>query len=279
MEPGIYTRTQVPDYDAIDAINYSSLKMLARSPKHYLHYTKCGGRETRDTFKGSTAHVAILEPERFVTDYAVFPGKAKRGKEWRDFKAAHAAAKIIKASELAEAISLRDAVRNDALASAYLSNGRHEVTLVWIDPETGVKLKGRVDWLRNDNVNVDVKTAADATPIMFGRSAARFLYHVQASMYQDGLEVITGEEARSVAIAVEKHAPYDAVTYSIPTPVLDVGRAEYRRLLGILAECRASGRWHGIGGGFEVTLSLPWWAMGDERDEVELSIGGESFSV
>jgi hypothetical protein len=266
MEPGIYTRTQVPDYDAIDAINYSSLKMLLRSPKHYRHYLDNGSRETRDMFKGTTSHVAILEPERFAIDYAVFPGKAKRGAAWESFKTEHADVAIIKAGELTEAIAMRDAVRADPLASAYLSNGRHEVTLVWIDQETGLKLKGRVDWLRNDNVLVDVKTARDATPFFFSGSVAKLLYHVQCAMYLDAVETITGQEARFVVLAIEKSAPYDVVPYAVPEPVLGVGRDEYRRLLRLLIECRKENRWPGISNGFELQLNLPAYAMPDESD-------------
>jgi hypothetical protein len=265
VEPGIYARGTV-DYDAIDAVNYSSLKALARSPKHYRYYLENGSRETRDMFKGTAAHIAILEPERFALEYGVFTGKRRSGKEWEAFKAANAGKATIKADDLLEAMAMRDAVRADALGSAYLSNGRHEVTIVWIDGETGLKMKGRVDWLRNDNVLVDVKTTRDATPFFFARDVARLQYHVQSALYLDGIETLTGQSARFVAVAIEKAPPYDVVTFDMPEPVLGVGRDEYRRLLKLLIQCRQDKSWPGIGNGFEVALTLPPWAMGDEND-------------
>lgn len=279
LAQGIYRNEQVADYDAIDAINYSSLKLLARSPRHYQHYLEHGARETRDMFKGSAAHACILEPERFERDFVVYDGDRRAGKKWEEFETANATKTILKKDEMLEALRIRDAVRADPLASSYLSNGMHEVTLVWVDPETGLKLKGRVDWLRADWVNVDVKTTRDATPLCFSRDVARLMYHVQAAMYQDGLEVITGNEARTAVIAVEKHEPHDCVVFSMPEATIDAGRNEYRRLLGLLAECRQGSRWPGIGNGFEVPLTLPWWALDPDSDDVELTIGGQSFTV
>lgn len=279
VAPGVYKRDEMRDYDAIDAINYSSLKALAKSPKHYIHYLEHGRRETPDMFKGTAAHIAILEPERFVREYGVFTGRRKAGKEWTAFQEANKGRAILKESELNEAMAMRDAVREDEIASSYLANGYHEVTLVWVDAETGLKLKGRVDWLRKDNVLVDIKTTRDATPHWFSRDVARLQYHVQSAMYLDGLESITGKGARFVAVAIEKAPPYDVVTYDMPVPVIDAGRDEYRRLLRLLVECRQEKRWPGIGNGFEVSLTLPSWAMASDDDDVELQIGGESFTV
>lgn len=268
MGPGIYSRAEVADYDAIDAVNYSSLKALARSPKHYRHHLLNGAKETRPMFKGTAAHVAVLEPERLALEYAIFTGKRRAGKAWEAFEAAAIAdgKKVIKEAELAEAVAMRDAVRADALASSYLSGGRHEVTVVWLDEETGLTCKGRIDFLRNDYVLVDLKTTRDAIPHWFGRDVARLQYHVQAAMYLDAVERLTGETARFVAVALESSPPYDVVTYDLPEPVISAGRDEYRRLLRLLVECRQENRWPGIGNGFEVTLSLPAWAMPDEGD-------------
>jgi len=266
LAPGIYSRAQVPHYDLIQAVNYSSLKALARSPKHYQHYRLNGTRESRDMFKGTLGHIAILEPERFVREYSVFEGKRKSGKEWEAFKLANKGRELIKADDLLEAIAMRDAVRADALASAYLANGAHEATLVWVDQDTGLKCKGRVDWLRNDHVLVDVKTTRDATPHWFSRDVARLMYHVQCAMYLDAVETLTGEEARFVVLAIEKTEPYDVVTFDVPEATIIAGRDEYRRLLRLLMQCQQDKRWPGIGNGFEVALTLPAWAVADESD-------------
>jgi hypothetical protein len=278
MPPGIYTRDQIASYDAIDAVNYSSLKMLARSPKHYQHHMRHGAKETRPMFKGTLAHVAILEPDRIDTDYAVFTGPRRAGKAWEAFEEENAGKTIVKANELAQALAIRDAVRADALASSYLENGPNEVTVVWVDDETGLACKGRLDHLELPSTGVDLKTTRDASPMWFGRDVARLQYHVQAAMYFDALAVLTRESPRFVDIAIESFPPHDVVTYDLPEPVTTAGRNEYRRLLRLLVECRAKDSWPGIGNGFEQALTLPAWVFPDE-EELELTIGGESFAV
>jgi hypothetical protein len=281
MKPGIYSRAQVANYDAIDAVNYSSLKMLAKSPKHYQHYKLCGSKETRPMFKGTAAHIAILEPERFATEYAIFTGRRKAGKEWEAFETAalEQGKTVLKKAELDEAIAMRDAVREDPLASSYLSGGQHEVTLVWEDGETGLPCKGRLDFLRGGTVAVDVKTTRDASPHWFARDVARLQYHVQAAMYFDALATLTNRDPRFVVVAIESSAPYDVVTYDLPEPVIEAGRDEYQRLMRLLVECRRDNHWPGIGNGFEQTLTLPTWSLPDSSDDLELTIGGESFTV
>lgn len=269
MKPGIYSRREIAEYDAIDAVNYSSLKQLAKSPKHYLHHKRSGSKETRPMFKGTAAHIAILEPERFAQEYAIYKGKRRAGKAWDEFEAQAVAdgKKVIKESELDEAIAMRDAVREDALASSYLIGGKHEVTIVWEDSETGLLCKGRLDFHRKQgNVAVDVKTTRDAIPHWFSRDVARLQYHVQAAMYFDAIETLTKQPARFVTIAIESAPPYDVVTYDLPEPVIEAGRDEYRRLMRLLVECQQEDRWPGIGNGLELAMTLPAWAMPDEGD-------------
>lgn len=281
MKPGIYSRSQVTDYDAIDAVNYSSIKWLARSPKHYRWFKDNGVRETRPMFKGTAAHIAILEPERFALEYAIFGGKRRAGEAWEAFKADAIAGgkKILKESELAEAFAMRDAVRGDALASSYLCGGQHEVTLVWVDSETELKCKGRLDFLHGGTVAVDLKTTRDAIPHWFAKDVARLQYHVQAAMYFDGLATLTGKDPRYVVLAIESSPPHDVVTYDLPEPVIAAGRDEYRRLMRLLVECRQENSWPGIGNGFEQALTLPSWVTADSGNELELTIGGESFRI
>ena len=281
MKPGIYSRHEVADYAAINAVNYSSLKWLAKSPKHYKHHLANGAKETRPMFKGTAAHIAILEPERFALEYAIFTGKRRSGKDWREFEAdaRDRGKKIITSTELDEAIAMRDAVRGDSLAASYLAGGRHEVTVIWIDDETGLKCKGRLDFLRNDGVAVDIKTTRDATPFRFSQDAAKLQYHVQSAMYLDGVRSAAGHAERFVTLAVESAAPYDPVTYPLPEPVIEVGRDMYHSWLRRLVECRRDNRWPGIGNGFEQSLTLPTWSIPDSSDDVELTIGGESFAM
>lgn len=268
--PGIYARGTV-DYNAIDAVNYSTLKEMARSPKHYAHRLKHARSQTTSMFRGSAAHTAIIEPEEFMRRYVMFDGKRKAGKAWESFEADATAAgkEVLKESEFLEAMAMRDAVRADPIASRYLIDGQREATLVWLDPETRTLCKGRPDYVTrvgDADVVVDLKTSKDPSPFWFARDVAKYQYHVQAAMYGDGFEVITQRPAMSVIIAVENSPPYDVVTYALPEAVLGPGRDAYRQWLRTLQECRQEKRWPGYANGFEMTLTLPAWALPDEGD-------------
>ena len=71
------------EYEAIDAVNWSTLKVLGKSPAHYLQ--RMAGEESEDTEarqRGRVLHMAVFEPERFARSVVVYPD-ARRGKEMR----------------------------------------------------------------------------------------------------------------------------------------------------------------------------------------------------
>jgi hypothetical protein len=268
IEPGLYKRGTV-DYDAIDAVNFSTLKYLATSPKHYQHRLEEPRDPTAAMLLGTAAHTAILEPVRFLADYAVFEGARRSGKAWDEFCEENVNKVILKQTEFDSAMRMRDAVRSDPLAMRYLKRGDAEVTFVWRDAETDILCKGRVDFLSVSvaDVMVDVKTSRDVTPWSFQSSFARMQYHLQAAFYSDGYETITGRTLYAKCIAVEQTEPHDVVVYDL-AEVLDTGRDEYRELLTRLAECREKDLWLGIGANAEVTLRLPVWAAAESENDL-----------
>jgi exodeoxyribonuclease VIII len=266
VSPGIYLRGEV-DYAAIEADNYSTIKHIARSPRQYLHVLENGTTDTTAKFRGTAGHVATLEPERFVREFAVFEGDRKAGKEWKAFEAEHAGKTIIKQAEFETAMAIRDAVRGDPLAAKYLRKGTVEPTLVWRDPETGLLCKGRPDFITHDHVVVDLKTTRDVTPWSFARDVANFAYHVQATFYCDGYEALVPmSRPRAVIIAVDSKAPHDVIVYTLDEEIMGAGRDAYRAMLSRLRECRRDGKWPGHANGIELALRLPAWATPDESD-------------
>lgn len=265
------------EYEALPGANISSLKVLRKSPLHYRHYLENGGKATRAKDLGTAAHIAVFEPERFLREFVLWDKKnddsdktkARRGKEWEEFKAAHPSKTIIRRDEYDLAIAVKDAVRADRVAMRYLAVGRPEVALTWQDEETGMACKGRVDWLTDADGGpciVDLKSCRDPTPTWFSRDCAKLDYHLQMAFYADGIEAITGKEPRIVVVSVETSPPHDVVTYIVPAEVVEVGRDAYRQLLELLRDCTAANEWPGCGGGEERTLQLPMWAMPSDDD-------------
>jgi hypothetical protein len=266
------------EYEKLPGTNISSLKVLRKSPKHYRHYLENGRKSTRSLELGTAAHIAILEPERFLKEFALWDKKddegktkARRGAEWKAFESANESKTIIRSDEYDLAIDIKDAVRADRVAMKYLAFGKPEVALTWNDEHTGMACKGRLDWLTEADGGpciVDLKGTRDPNPIWFSRDCARLDYHLQMAFYGDAIEAITGEVPRVVVVAVEMAPPHDVVTYIVPEEVLEVGRDAYRQLLEQLRDCTKINSWLGYGGGEERTLSLPLWAMPNEDQDI-----------
>lgn len=273
--PSIAKRVPFEKYAAIPRAHITQLKELARSAKHF-RFRMNNPKESKAMALGSAAHTAILEPHRFMAEYALWDERTeegklrpRNGKLWDAFVEKHAGRKIVKADEHAAAMAMRDAVRSHPDAGRYIEKGDPEVVMTWVDAETGRACKGRLDWLNanavTDPVLVGVKTARDCRPIPFGNAAAKLGYHLQWAFYFDGYKAITGLEPRVVEIVVENAPPYDVAVYRIPTEVIEQGRDEYRQLLVTLAACEESGTWPGAVTGEQV-LSLPSWIFNAEGD-------------
>jgi hypothetical protein len=261
---GIYPRGTI-DYDAIDAVNFSSLKELAASPKRYRHRKQHGRKQRPWMSRGTAAHTALLEPDRFFRDYVMWTGKQRRGKKWDAFVGANPGKQILKIEEYAEADAIGKAVRSDPVAMRYLEHGLPEVAMVWADAETGTLCKGRVDWLDDiGRVIPDIKGARNVESHAFWQSGAKLSYHLQSAFYADGYKAITGHEPASKIIAVEFDTPHDVVVYNMTAEVLDEGRESYRGLLLKLLACQDEGRWPGYANGVEIDAQLPVWMMTED---------------
>lgn len=276
MTGKLYTRKECT-YSDLKGVHITGLKELRKSPKHYRHRLTNPRKVTGALSYGNAVHVAVLEPERFLKDFALWNGKHPDGKTrprnggaWEEFKKLNAGRTILVDDEYEEAIAFKDAVRQDRVAMRYLATGRPEIAMTWRDAETGIACVGRIDWeTRVDNYPavVDLKSARDVGEIWFARDAARLDYHLQCAFYADGYKACTGKMPRMVVVAVESSPPYDAVTYIVPEEVLEIGRDAYHELLVRFKECTDSDEWPGQGGNEERVLSLPRWAVPEEEGD------------
>lgn len=286
MNQGAIIRSRVPreEYDELAAVSITRLKELKRSGLHY-RYRLANPATSSALTLGIAAHCAVLEPERFERQFAVWSRRSeagnlcpRKGQHWDAFEAAHRGQDILTEDEASDALSIAHAVRSDPLAARYLEAGDPEVTLEWplrvhtVEHAAGqlVSCKGRVDWLtRIDGVPylVGLKSARDCRPMIFGSAAARLGYHLQWAFYFDGYMAITGVKPQVREIVVESAPPHDVVVYEITDDIIQQGRGEYVALLGHLRQCEERSEWLGVGNGTEQVLTLPTWAY-DQHDDI-----------
>jgi hypothetical protein len=275
FDVGIRSRVPWSEYSSIPATSISRLKELRRSPQHY-EYRLRHPKESKALRLGTAAHTAVLEPERFSTQFAVWSRRSektgnlcpKNGQYWEAFELSNPGKTIIDANEYALATQIQAAVRSNQLAMRYLETGDPEVTLQWIGG--GRQCRARVDWLtRIDGVPhvVGLKTARDCRYFRFGNDAARLGYHLQWGFYFDGYKAIKECEPRMIEIVVESEAPHAVAVYFIPQDIIDQGRDEYQNLMLRLAECESTGHFPGPQE-HEEALSLPSWVYGETQDDL-----------
>jgi exodeoxyribonuclease VIII len=271
-----------------DRVNWSTLKHITVSPKHYLHALATPRADTPALLLGRAAHCALYEPEAFARRYVTMPnfhrgmnddtarakgydGGKQAALEWdaqlRD------GVESIDGDLRFTALAIAEAVRRDSVAGPLLAGGHAEHNIQWTDAETGILCRGRVDHVRG--CLSDLKTTRSLQRCE--RDAARFQYHAQLAWYSDGLRasgIATSGAPRLVF--VENQAPFDVLVLTFDEEDIEAGRRVYRAALDTLAECRRAAAWPGISRGVARRIQLPAWVLGDD-DDVELTLGGKAI--
>ncbi len=248
------------DYRALPGMNWSLLKAMGDSAKHFRHAEQYERGDTDTLLVGRATHTATLEPYEFEKTYAIWTGDRRAGKKWDEFKvtAADAGLECLREKDRREVLAMAWAVRMHPAARDILSKGRAERVYQWHDRETGILCKARLDWTRASLVS-DLKTTQSVEPEAFARSVVNYCYEGQAAFYSDGFEAVTGRKPAFAHIAVESSAPYDVGVFEMPPDALELGRHRYRGYLKLLAACRAFDNYPGRSSKIQ-TLRLPGWA-------------------
>lgn len=265
MDQGIY---DIPfeEYLKIDAFSKSGADQIQKSPMHYQAYLRDGIEDTSSMILGRATHSGLLEPKKFYDSYIARPEgldlRTKIGKEaFAELQAANPGKEMLSHDQYQQVDRMIHEVYSHAVASQLLTSGKAEQSLVWVDPEHKVLCKGRADYIRSDNVVIDIKTTVNASPKEFERSIGKYRYHVQNCVYSYGLQQILGSALESyIIIAIESDSPHGIGIYTLDDKTIDLGRALYRANLETYAECLKTGKWPGYSQEIK-TLSVPPWAF------------------
>lgn len=184
---------------------------------------------------------------------------------WREvvaqWEAVNGHRRILTPDQWAQIHGMRESVMAHPAASRLLTSvpGKAEISFYWNDAKTGEVCRMRPDWLRDDDLIVDLKTCEDASLDGFAKSVANWRYDVQDAFYSDGFEAVTGRKPKGfVFIAVEKKPPYAVGVYVLDAETKEIGRAQYREDLDKYAECKANDVWPGYGDTIQ-KLNMPGW--------------------
>jgi len=270
------------EYRRVPGLSYSGAKKLLppSTPAHYRYEQDHPSPPKRAYDLGHAAHRMVLGAGAELVLIDARDYRTKAAQEARD--AAYDAGQTpLLPHEWAAAEAMARAVREHPLAGRLYADGRPEVSLFWTDPETGVPLKARLDWLPNSRPGrpvlvPDLKTIAGlAHPSVLSRPIDDYRYHMQAAMYLDGLAacgLTPPEGAAFLNVFVEKEPPHLVQVVQIDHRDIELGRGLNRAAMEIWRDCTTSGVWPGYP--VEIaTVSLPPYA----RRRHEESITDDEF--
>ena len=246
------------------AVSSTQLKRMLTSPAHYLHYLHAP-EESREAYLfGTVLHGRLLEPESFEARFFAEPKVNRTTKEGKalaeGFKIEAAGRTRFPADWMTQIGGIVNNVESHEKARAILAEGEAEVALAWVDSETGVKCKIKIDWWQGARLIADVKSAIDVTWDGFSKACARMHYALSAFMYCEGVRLFTGERPEWAFIACEKEAPNTVAVYRASNAFLQRGEQQFRRAVRNLAECHASGYYPPLqADGQWESIDLPRW--------------------
>jgi exodeoxyribonuclease VIII len=271
-----------------DHISASGLKRLKVSPAHFMEEEEI--IETDAILFGSAYHCFILEPAKFEKEYYVFddhaiyevligegfksPRATKQYKEWMESEMRIIGdRKSISKDDFEKIQAMRNKLMKHPYAKMLLSNGHNEIGYMGeIETEAGIiKVKIKPDHLNDiKKIIVDLKTTFDASLDGFTRHAADFDMHIQASLYSDLLNKISGDNMdwTFFFIGQEKKKPYAFNIFEASPQFISQGRYEYEMLLQLYKFCLDNNYWPGYQVWCQnkygiLELKLPAWSIKD----------------
>lgn len=253
--PALVADMPIINYHAHESISNSGLSLVARSPAHYFHAPRASSSRAQEI--GTAFHTALLEPQRYRAEYLTVEGcDDRRISAYKEAAKAYGADKTLTVSEGNSVAVMSESIRANTAANDVLTRpGIAELSAFVVDPETGVLMRCRFDWLTDDGVAVDLKKTQDCREFAFAKSLHNYRYHAQAAMYSHIYELLFGKPLESFKIlAVEEQPPCANVLYDICPLAMQYGHKLYREALQQYAEAKHTGNWSSYSGTGVVTL-------------------------
>lgn len=240
MDNGIYTDISIRDYhDDKTHISATSIKHVKKSLSLW-KWMQSHPQERKLHFDfGNAFEVALLDKANFDKTVAIMHTQAwiDKANEGREKPYASPKQSKIYQSKEAEFIEqnagkylipdvgpqsfehmeyMLESCHKDAVIQKLISNTEYQVSLFWMDHESGINLKTRPDICkRKKNVIVNLKTTTDGSPQEFSRELANYDYPLQAAIEIRGcIECgLMPQVDNYFWIVVEKVPPFNATLY------------------------------------------------------------------
>lgn len=219
-------------------LRFSTMKLIAQSPAHYLHAVRAGYDETLSMRLGTGTH-AIL----FGTQYVVWSGR-RGSKAWDAFESEHADKPILTQSEYEKSLAMADALKaNPTAARLLFADTKLETRIDW--EWQGRAFRSTPDAAGRTHL-VDLKCLRSADPEKIKWQSRSMGYHVQAAVYRRALNQTGRHNIKECyLVVVESKPPYPVTVLRFANTALEAGDRTASQMLERVLACEASGDYPG----------------------------------
>ncbi len=263
--PGVYAGIPEADYHADPwpggSLSVSGAKTLLDLPARFRWQRQNPPEPKPEFLIGRAAHALVLGVGADIVEIEADSWRTKAAAEAKAAALAEGKTPLLtKDHQMVQAMA--DRLAASEVPSLILSGSGTPEASLFVEDETGVVLRGRVDWLPEpaDRMIVgDYKTAVSANPAEFDKAAANYRYHMQAAWYSDLIvDLGLASEVAFLFVVQEKTAPYEVAVCQLTDVDLAIGRFQNRVAVATYAECTRSGVWPGYGDHVHM-VGLPAW--------------------
>lgn len=257
-------------YHSSEGYSNSFLTAVLRSPAHATARGKW--MSTRNMEIGSAFHSSTLEPDLFKRDYRIVECDARTSTLYKKAIKDYPSAQVLTLGEAETVKGMTEGVyRNPKLREIIELPGKAEVAYFAVDPETGLTIKCKFDWLTDCGVCLDVKKTQDARMYKFSQSINTYMYHMQDAFYRFVYRCATGEDLKEFYFgAVEEQKPHASNRWRLGPESRQKGEKLFREALTTLAICIDRNEFPAYPSDGDDEIEIPNYAL-DQDDELDLS--------
>lgn len=261
------------EYHRVDAVSKSRLWDFMVCPANYWGKHEDPMRPAQEQTigqrRGTALHTFLLEPDEIRNRYVQGPDVSRNTKEWKAFVASQPpGVEALKPDEFVMAAAQAESLSSQPEISKILSRMRAEVSVFWIDKQTGLRCRCRPDGLAEFDEGIwllDAKTGTPDPKTFVRTQVVRNGYDVQAAFYSEGVREATGKPVLGFIFGVVGDQwPYLSSAIQLGSRTMESGFLKFRKALNQFADCREHNTWPGFDDLY--VLDVPNYALDTEED-------------
>jgi PDDEXK-like domain of unknown function (DUF3799) len=244
LQLGINKCTNLEYHGDKTFLSSSGLKKLLKSPAEF-NEERINPKEQAENpafTEGSLLHSLVLEPNLVASEYSIFPGLRKQGKEFEAFKEENKGRVIVSKPQYSRCLAYKRAFDSNEVATGLLNGCESEYSIC--AEISGVGVKVRFDGINlNDSYGLDLKTSS--FPVdreSFKMTMNQYGYGLSAALYSWVAELHFGRPFDFYMIPIAKQE-LDCQVFRMSQETVMRGRSDIVKALDIYKKCCDTGVW------------------------------------